>query len=61
MYVCNCNGLKASHVREVLPQCAKPTDVFKKLECRPQCGRCVSDVKQLLQQQKTPRYGAAAE
>jgi bacterioferritin-associated ferredoxin len=61
MYVCNCNGLKGSQVREVLPHCAKPADVFKKLDCKPQCGRCVRDMQGLLQQHKERRYGDAAE
>ncbi len=49
MYVCNCNGLTKKQVREAIKN--RPRDVeavYRYYECQPQCGRCVPDIREML-------------
>ncbi|MEQ1865874.1 MAG: (2Fe-2S)-binding protein [Micropepsaceae bacterium] len=56
MYVCNCNGLTQRQVREAIaklrPQ--EPGAVYRHYGCQPQCGRCVSEVRQMLIEKREP-------
>lgn len=64
MFVCNCNGLRERSVEEALPGCRTVPDLFKKMDCRPKCGRCVSDIDALIKERGVPgarRYKAASE
>ncbi len=49
MYVCNCNGLSRRAVDGAIAQGATTTSaVFRTLDCSPQCGKCVCEVRALL-------------
>lgn len=49
MYLCNCNGLTEREVRDALATgCRSAGQVYRCLGVKPQCGRCVSDVRGML-------------
>jgi bacterioferritin-associated ferredoxin len=49
MYVCNCNGIREREVRAAIAAGAqRPAEVFRACEARPQCARCVCDMRQML-------------
>ena len=49
VYVCNCNGIREREVRAAIEAGAtKPADVFKRQQCRPQCARCVCDIREMI-------------
>ena len=60
MYVCNCNGIRERHVHAAIAAGARrPADVFKACDSRPQCARCVCDVRRMLDEQgEALRYAA---
>ena len=60
MYVCNCNGIRERQVRAAIEAGAKrPADIFKACGTRPQCARCVCDMREILQEQgEALRYAA---
>lgn len=50
MYVCVCHALRERDVRRIIREeggCT-PSDIFKAAEAEPCCGRCVPDMKVLL-------------
>ena len=52
MYVCNCNGIREREVRAAIEQGAKrPAEVFKRHQSRPQCARCVCDIRSMIDDQ----------
>jgi bacterioferritin-associated ferredoxin len=49
MYLCNCNGLTEREVREALATgCRSAGQVYRCLGVKPQCGRCVQDVRGMM-------------
>jgi bacterioferritin-associated ferredoxin len=57
MYVCNCNGLSERAVRQQIAQRPRacggsgPSSVgqlFGCFGCKPQCGKCIADMRQLI-------------
>ena len=49
MYVCNCNGLNRRSVDRAIADGAHTTAaVFRDLDCRPQCGKCIGEVKAMI-------------
>ena len=60
MYVCNCNGIRERQVRAAIAAGAsRPADVFKVHQCKPQCARCVCDVRQMIDENREAlRYAA---
>lgn len=60
MYVCNCNGIREREVRDAIAAGAsRPVEIFKACEARPQCARCVCDMREMLdQEQDALRYAA---
>ncbi|KAF0119003.1 MAG: bacterioferritin-associated ferredoxin [Rhodospirillaceae bacterium] len=49
MYVCICHGISDRQIKQALCQGAcRTADVYKRLGVRPQCGRCVSCVREML-------------
>jgi bacterioferritin-associated ferredoxin len=49
MYLCNCNGLTEREVREALATgCRSAGQVYRCLGVKPQCGRCVKDVRGMM-------------
>ena len=60
MYVCNCNGIRERQVRVAIAAGAsRPAEVFKAHQCKPQCARCVCDVRQMIHEShEALRYAA---
>lgn len=59
MYICVCNAIRDSELREAarrLP--GDPDAVYEALGCRPQCGQCLDEAAELLIEE---RAKAAAE
>ena len=49
MYVCNCNGIREREVRAAIEAGAgKPSEVFRHCQARPQCARCVCDMREMI-------------
>lgn len=49
MYVCLCHGFNEGQVRQAKCNGAcRASDVYKQLGVRPQCGRCVGHVSDIL-------------
>jgi bacterioferritin-associated ferredoxin len=49
MYVCLCNGFTDRQVRAVCPAAGGSTaEVYRSLGVRPQCGKCVPFVRELV-------------
>jgi bacterioferritin-associated ferredoxin len=52
VYVCNCNGIRERQVRAAIAAGARrPAEVFKSCGARPQCARCVCDMRAMLDAQ----------
>jgi bacterioferritin-associated ferredoxin len=50
MYVCNCNGIRERDVRAAIEDgAARPSDVFRHCGSRPQCAKCVGDMRRMIQ------------
>lgn len=50
MYICLCNAISDKQIRECAG-CDKPckvSDIYRKFDCRPQCGQCVPYVREML-------------
>ena len=60
MYVCNCNGIRERQVRAAIAAGAsRPAEIFRVCESKPQCARCVCDMRNMLNEQKEAlRYAA---
>lgn len=60
MYVCNCNGIREREVRAAIEAGAtRPAEVFKACDAKPQCARCVCDMKQMIDERTDVlRYAA---
>ncbi len=53
MYVCLCNALTTRDIHQhVEGGCGSVAGLYKRLGCRPQCGKCVTDIRQLVQAAK---------
>ena len=62
MYVCNCNGIRERQVRAAIAAGAsRPAEVFKAHQCRPQCARCVCDMRQMIDESREALRFAAYE
>lgn len=48
MYVCLCHGLKSRDVEAAIVQgISRPADVHRHFGVEPQCGRCLSTIKDM--------------
>lgn len=70
MYLCNCNGLSERAVREAIEPRADGTGcamasvsaLFEGFGCRPRCGKCVGELRLLVEEaQARTRVAMAAE
>lgn len=54
MYVCLCNGFKCSDVKNAICNAGacSVSKVYKALDCRPNCGKCVSVIRDMICEQK---------
>ena len=61
LYVCNCNGLRKRDVVSAIEAGAmRPKDVFDRHQCRPQCARCVCEMREMIEETRDS-YALAAE
>jgi len=62
MYVCLCHGLTERAVRGAIDDgCRSVAAVYRQLADRPQCGKCVPDVRGLLRECRNhASHGAAS-
>ncbi len=52
MYVCVCNALKDSQIKQVANRGADTVQgVFKAHGCKPECARCVNCIRNLLKEE----------
>lgn len=60
MYVCNCNGIRERDVHAAIEQGAsRPSDIFRACQARPQCAKCVCDMRQMIAcQRQALRFAA---
>jgi bacterioferritin-associated ferredoxin len=60
VYVCNCNGIRERQVREAIERGAtRPSDVFRHCQEKPQCAKCVCDMRRMIQDcRHAARYAA---
>ncbi len=60
MYVCNCNGIREREVRAAIESGARrPAQVFHACGSKPQCARCVCEMREMIaQQDEALRYAA---
>jgi bacterioferritin-associated ferredoxin len=60
MYVCNCNGIREREARAAIEAGAqRPAEVFRHCGTRPQCAKCVCDIKAMIDQsQEQLRFAA---
>ena len=50
MYVCNCNGIRERDAhRAIQAGACRPADIFRHHQCRPQCAKCVCDMRRMIQ------------
>ncbi|MCA8889449.1 MAG: (2Fe-2S)-binding protein [Parvularculaceae bacterium] len=52
MYVCICNALKDRELAEAANDARGVADVFKRCGRRPQCGKCLPDVAQMIEDRR---------
>ncbi len=48
MYVCICNALKEAEARRVARACDAAHQIYGRLGCAPQCGRCIPAMKSII-------------
>jgi bacterioferritin-associated ferredoxin len=50
MYVCNCNGIRQRDAHAAISAGAqRPSDVFRHCQVKPQCAKCVCDLRRMIQ------------
>ena len=55
MYVCLCNALTTRDVEKVKERgVCNPTQVYKSLGCKMQCGKCLETINNILQDGNSP-------
>jgi bacterioferritin-associated ferredoxin len=60
VYVCNCNGIRERDVRAAIEAGAtRPSEVFRACEARPQCARCVCEMREMIDGQAEAMLYAA--
>lgn len=58
MYVCICNALKDRELADAARNDARSVaDVFRRCGRRPQCGKCLPDVAQMIEDARTMEHG----
>ena len=61
MYACICNGLKDKDVREAARRGAGTVgQVFKALDCKPNCATCVNGIRDVLEDELVPHMDLIA-
>jgi bacterioferritin-associated ferredoxin len=59
MYLCNCNGLSEKEINEIADSgVAAVGSLFRCLDCRPQCGKCVPEIRSIIDETRQRRSSA---
>jgi bacterioferritin-associated ferredoxin len=60
LYICICNGLRQRDAHAAIEAGAsKPAQIFRHHQCRPQCAKCVCELRRMIQdRQEALRYAA---
>ena len=65
MIVCSCNVFSDGEVRSCLnpgPDCPRtPAQVYRTLGCGPQCGRCATTIRTIMDQAIAQRHACSAD
>jgi bacterioferritin-associated ferredoxin len=49
MYLCICNAITDSEVRDLVAQgCRSVASVYRGLNCEPQCCKCTADIRRVI-------------
>ena len=59
MYVCICNALKDKELAKASEGARTVAEVFRRCERRPQCGKCLPDVAQMIETARDQSAGVA--
>lgn len=52
MYVCVCHAIRCRDVKDAAGEGAcRAADVFRRMQCKPQCGRCLPTIRSMLAEQ----------
>ena len=51
MYVCVCHALNDRQIKAACPGACHPVEVQKRLGVRPQCGRCLSTIRDIMMEE----------
>jgi bacterioferritin-associated ferredoxin len=54
MYVCICNALKDRQLAAAAKDAKSVGEVFRRCAARPQCGKCLPDVAELIDAARAP-------
>jgi bacterioferritin-associated ferredoxin len=57
LYVCICNALRDKELAAVSGDARCVADVFKRCGSRPQCGKCLPDVAQMIEDARAVENG----
>jgi bacterioferritin-associated ferredoxin len=50
MYVCNCNGIREREAQAAIEAGARrPADIFRHCQSRPQCAKCICDMRAMIE------------
>jgi len=61
VYVCNCNAIRQRQVHQAIAAGATtPKAVFDHAQCRPQCAKCVCEMREMIDDAQVS-FGMAAE
>jgi len=61
VYICNCNAIRERDVNLAISGGAcTPRQVFDHAGCRPQCAKCVCEIREMIDDAQVS-YGLAAE
>lgn len=57
MYVCICNAFTDSQVKTLLETkgARRPADVYRGMGCKPQCGKCSVEIKEMIDEHRAPK------
>ncbi len=58
MYICICNALRDRELAAASGGARSVADVFRRCGRRPQCGKCLPDVAQIIETSRTSDTGA---
>jgi bacterioferritin-associated ferredoxin len=65
MIVCSCNVFSDGEVRSCLnpgPNCPRtPAQVYRDLGCGPQCGRCATTIRAIMDQEMAHKHACTAD